>query len=271
MLKQWLITLVLIPLLTACVTSKTFDAKEAELLATKDELKASQVLAKSNLDAAYATRDELKACQAQAQTDMARAMEVRVKTERELGETRRDLELCNKITDGARKYTEVLKAREENLREKLKTEVASKEVEISRLQDKLSVRVLDRILFKSGRADILPEGTKVLDKLIAVLATTDDMVRVEGHTDSEPIGAQLKQKYFSNWELSSARASSVVRYFETGYQIQPTRMEAVGFSKYHPVALGDSAEDMKRNRRVEIVLTAPRTVEPITDTEQGAQ
>lgn len=268
MCKRWLIALLLVPVLAGCVTSKTFKEKELELTAAQEELKASQVEARTNLGEAVAAREQIKACQIQAQADLGEAIEIRSRLQHDLFDARRDLDQCTKITEAARKYTETLKAREENLSEKLKTEMTAKEVEISRLRDQLSVRVLDRILFRSGRADILPEGKKVLDKLVSVLATTDDMVRVEGHTDIVPIGERLKQKYFSNWELSAARASSVVRYFEAGRQIEPTRMEAAGFSKFRPVAPGDSPEDLKRNRRVEIVLTAPRMPEAAVETVQ---
>jgi chemotaxis protein MotB len=120
------------------------------------------------------------------------------------------------------------------------------------------VRVLDKILFRSGSADILPTGQAVLDKLAGVLAATDDMIRVEGHTDFVPIGKQLRQKYYSNWELSAARATSVVRYFEHRHGIDPTRMEAVGFSMFRPVAGDETPEGRQRNRRVEIMLAAPR-------------
>lgn len=271
MSKRWLIAILLVPVLAGCVTSKTYKEKETELSATQEELKASQIQAKTSLDDAVAAREQIKACQMQAQADQGAAFESRSKLEAELVNARRDIEHCNKVTEVARQYTETLKAREDNLRVKLKTEVAAKEVEISRLRDQLSVRVLDRILFRSGRADILPEGQKVLDKLVAVLTTTDDMVRVEGHTDSVPIGERLKQKYYSNWELSAARASSVVRYFETGHKIDSTRMEAVGFSKFRPVAPGNSPEDLKRNRRVEIVLTAPRMPEAVVETVPPSQ
>lgn len=269
MLKRLLIAVALVSVLGGCVTSKTFEAKEAELAKTRDELQDTQKQAQANLDYATAKSDELKACQSQAraeqiqsQSDFAAATVAQTKIEAELGETRQKLEQCIKSTEVARKYTDTLKAREDSLREKMKTEVASKEVEISRLRDQLSVRVLDRILFQSGRADILPKGKKVLDKLVDVFTTTDDMIRVEGHTDSVPIGQKLKDKNNSNWELSSARASSVVRYFELGLKIEPTRMEAVGFSKFRPVSTGNTPEDLKRNRRVEIVLTAPRIPEP---------
>ncbi len=267
MLKRLLIAVLLVSVLAGCVTSKTFEAKEAELAKTRDELQDTQKQAQANLDFATAKSDELKACQSQARTeqiqsqsDFAAATIAQTKIEAELGETRQKLGQCIKSTEVARKYTETLKAREESLRDKMKTEIASKEAEISRLRDQLSVRVLDRILFRSGSADILPAGKKVLDKLVAVFTTTDDMIRVEAHTDSVP--QKLKGKYNSNWALSSARASSVVRYFELGLKIEPARMEAVGFSKFRPVTTGNTPEDLKRNRRVEIVLTAPRIPEP---------
>ena len=83
----------------------------------------------------------------------------------------------------------------------------------------------------------------------------DETIRIEGHADTVRIGPKLKKKYFSNWELSTGRASSVVRYFLDRHGIEPTRMEAVGFSKYRPVASNDTEEGRQRNRRVEIVLT----------------
>ncbi|MFA6902778.1 MAG: OmpA family protein [Gallionellaceae bacterium] len=259
---RWMIALLLVPALAGCVTSKTFEAKEAELAALRDELNASQAQARNNLDELGAMKEQLDSCRSKAEADAGAALEARTKVEHELADVRRDLALCSKYTEAARNYTETLKAREENLREKLKAEVSAREVEISRLRDQLTVRVLDRILFKSGSAEILPEGKKVLDKLVTVLASTDDMIRVEGHTDTVPIGERLRQKYYSNWELSAARASGVVRYFEAGNHIDPVRMEAVGFSKFHPVAPGETAEDLQRNRRVEIVLTSPRIPAP---------
>jgi len=269
--KRWLLAFLLAPALAGCVMTKTFEAKEAELALARDEIKTARAQAKEYLDAAAATRDQLKACQMQAEADLGAAMEARTKIEHELVMTRRDLEQCSKITEAARLYTETLKAREENLREKLKSELAARDVEISRLRDQLSVRVLDRILFRSGRADILPEGKKVLDKLVAVLTSTDDMIRVEGHTDIIPIGKRLKEKYYSNWELSAARASNVVRYFEAGHQIEPARLEAVGFSNFRPVSPGKRPQDLQRNRRVEIVLTAPRMAEAVVNTEQSGE
>jgi len=150
------------------------------------------------------------------------------------------------------------------LRFSLQDEIRNKQVEIETLKDKLTVRVLDRILFKTGSAQILPAGEAVLNKLGKVLATTQDYIRVEGHTDIVPISDQLKSKFFSNWELSAARAASVVRYLQYDQKIDPLRLEAVGFSQYRPVATGTTAEDLQRNRRVEIVLSAMPARGPTT-------
>jgi chemotaxis protein MotB len=155
-----------------------------------------------------------------------------------------------------------LKTRETELRASLQKELASRDVEISRLKDQLSVQVLDRILFRSGSAKILPEGEKVLQKLAPTIAKADDLIRVEGHTDNVRIGESLQEIYVSNWELSTARAASVVRYFQHRAKIDPKRLEAVGFGEYKPLAPNDTAASRQRNRRVAIVLTARAPAEP---------
>jgi chemotaxis protein MotB len=151
---------------------------------------------------------------------------------------------------------EQLKAREDELRSTLKKEVESRDVEINRLKGQLSVRVLDRILFHSGSAKILPAGEKVLAKLALALAKGGENVHVEGHTDNVPIHKKLKSKYATNWELSTARASSVARFLQYKGKIDPKRIEAVGVGEYRPVAPNNSWANRQRNRRVEIILTA---------------
>ena len=222
--------------LGGCVTSGTYDQKVAELSACQDERLAMQAKAKTELDATIAAQLELEAG---------------------LQSIKTEYEGCRKATEEARKYSEKLKLREAELRDRLQKELADKDVEISQLKGQLTVSVLDKILFKSGSADILPAGQAVLEKVARVLVQTDDMIRVEGHTDNVPIIGRLKEKYYSNWELSAARAASVVRYFQLGeHKIEPLRLEAVGFAEYRPVAPNDSDANKQRNRRVEIVLTA---------------
>ncbi len=233
--------------LGGCVTSGTYDQKVAELSACQDERLAMQAKAKTELDATIAAQLEL---------------------ESGLQGMKGEFEACKKATEEARQYGEKLKQREADLRNRLQKELTDKDVEISSLRGQLSVSVLDKILFKSGRADILPAGLVVLEKVTKVLEQTDDMIRVEGHTDNVPISERLKEKYFSNWELSAARAASVVRYFQLGeHKIEPQRLEAVGFAEYRPLAPNDSDTNKQRNRRVEIVLTA---VKPPVETSPAS-
>lgn len=156
------------------------------------------------------------------------------------------------------------KAREEKVRElsstyerlveQMKGEIAKGEITISELKGKLTVNMVDAILFDSGKAEIKPEGLVVLGKVIEILRTVDDKaIRIEGHTDAVPISGTLAQRYPTNWELSAARAINVARYLQK-QAIDPTLLSAAGFGEFKPVADNDSVEGRAKNRRIEIVL-----------------
>ena len=109
----------------------------------------------------------------------------------------------------------------------------------------------DFLLFDFGRAEINPVGLAFLEKLAALIQKVPYPVRVEGHTDNVPIHTA---RFPSNWELSTARAVSVVKYFAESGKINPQRLSAVGYGETRPVAPNDTATNRSRNRRVEIVL-----------------
>lgn len=203
-------------------------------------------------------KSTLEACREQAQKDIQAWQDKYANLESKLNKTIEDQNTCRKEVEQTQAYAKEVEQRANDLRQVLQKEIMDKNVEIENLKGKLSVRVLDRILFKSGSAQILNEGKLVLNKLAVALQDNQDYIRVEGHTDIVPIGKQLKAKYFSNWELSAGRAASVVRYFEYAHSISPLRLEPVGFSKYRPVTEGQTPEDLQRNRRVEIILTQLR-------------
>ena len=115
--------------------------------------------------------------------------------------------------------------------------------------------MIDRVLFDSGRADIKPAGLKVLKQVSDVLnKITDKQIRIEGHTDNVPISTKLQDKFKTNWELSTARATTVVRYLIDHGGVQAQALSAVGYADTHPVASNDSEEGRSSNRRIEIVL-----------------
>ena len=113
------------------------------------------------------------------------------------------------------------------------------------------LRFEDAILFDFGRADINPAGFSFLDRISGVIHQIQGPVRIEGHTDDVPINTK---RFPSNWELSTARAVNVVKYFVESCNIKPQRLSAVGYGQSKPLFSNDSAEHRAKNRRVEIVL-----------------
>lgn len=132
---------------------------------------------------------------------------------------------------------------------------ASREgVQVGVNREGVVISLSGNVLFDSGRADLKPEGLDIVDVLAARLVGMPNEIRIEGHTDDVPITTAL---YPTNWELSSARATTVARYLsERG--VPPGRLIAAGFGEFRPVAPNDTRDGRARNRRVDIViLTSP--------------
>lgn len=130
--------------------------------------------------------------------------------------------------------------------------IAQNLIVVRRKSTFLEIEIKTDILFASGVAQISPLARPVLLKLGQILQPFDNPLRVEGHTDNLPIATAA---YPSNWELSSARAASVVHVLLDA-QLTPGRLSVGGFGEYHPVAANDSAEGRNANRRVVLVVLA---------------
>ena len=136
----------------------------------------------------------------------------------------------------------------EELRQNLKKE---NDIMVAYSSKGLVMRLSDRALFDVGVADISPQAIPLLKKVGDIIAGNSFEVRIEGHTDDLPI----KTVFFpSNWELSTARAVKVLRYFIETVGISSKRLSAVGYSKFQPLVPNDSYEHRARNRRVEIIF-----------------
>ncbi|MDA8138531.1 MAG: OmpA family protein [Desulfobacteraceae bacterium] len=115
----------------------------------------------------------------------------------------------------------------------------------------LHLTLNDELLFSSGSAKLTPQGFSMLDKIAAVIKPLNRAIRVEGHTDDRPIATE---RYPSNWELSTARAISVVNYFISRGGIAPYTLSAVGYGSVKPRMPNDTDQHRAMNRRVEIIL-----------------
>jgi chemotaxis protein MotB len=143
----------------------------------------------------------------------------------------------------------------QNLTKKLEKEIQEGQVQITEMKNRLTMTMVDKIIFPSGSADISKEGKKVLDKVISILRDVKDKrIEVDGHTDNVPIVSSLKKRFPTNWELSTARATEVVRYLQEEGGIDPQLLSATGFASYLPVASNDTEAGRQKNRRIEIVL-----------------
>ena len=129
-----------------------------------------------------------------------------------------------------------------------------------KLQDDIKVKMTDRgltirftgkVLFDLGEAAIKENAYSILDKISGIISDVPNQIMVEGHTDNLPIS---NSKFPSNWELSTARATNVVKYFIEKNDITPAKLSAAGYSKYKPVKPNNSPENRALNRRVDVIL-----------------
>ncbi len=145
----------------------------------------------------------------------------------------------------------------------LEEEIKRGELTISNLEGQLSVNLLNKILFDSGKTVIKKEGRKVLQTLGDVLNKfPDKALQIAGHTDNVQISERLKKRYPSNWELSTARATSVVHFLQDKVGLPGERLIAAGYSEYQPVADNEKAEGRAQNRRIQILLVPLKIVKP---------
>lgn len=158
----------------------------------------------------------------------------------------------DKIEELSRQLDELGRARS-LLEERLDQEIKDKQVSLQMMKKGLVINVVGDVLFDSGKAVVRQEAYPILDKVAAVLNENVPQfnIGVEGHTDNVPIKFS---SWKSNWELSTARALSVLHYLVDERGITPQRISAAGFGEYRPVALNDTREGRKLNRRVEIVV-----------------
>ncbi len=174
-----------------------------------------------------------------------------------LSEKSRSLAECLDLAQHQKQTVSELEQQAKELEEKLQKEIAEGNLRIKRFKDRIVINIDDKILFPSGSAQLRREVKKTLDTVADMLVRNkSSRVLIEGHTDNVPIRTP---RFPDNWELSSARALSVLRHLLETKQLEPARFGAAGYGEYRPVAPNDTAANRQLNRRVDIVLQLSET------------
>jgi chemotaxis protein MotB len=139
----------------------------------------------------------------------------------------------------------------QELEHALAREISRNEVALRTVPDGLVISLREIGFFESGSADIKSSSQPAFNRIVSLLSQRKSRIRIEGHTDDVPIH---NSRFNSNWELSTTRATVLVRLLMLKYQIAPERLSAAGYAAYHPVALNDTAEGRAQNRRVDVVV-----------------
>jgi len=202
-------------------------------------------------------RTELKKAQTEAE---------KVQTEAELhtvevSSLKEALAEARATIEGLQKEKAETAQAQKSLEEEMRAALQSKEITISELQGKLTVNILDRIMFDSGEAVLKPGGEKVLEQIAGVLSQYPDrQIHVIGHTDDVPIRPAARSRFATNWELSTARATAAVRFLCEKAGVDARRLGAVGYGEFRPVADNSSAEGRAKNRRIALVVLSEHLV-----------
>jgi len=225
---------------TGCVSQGAFDEMELAKNKEIDSLRSQRGVLDSqvqNLQSQKAELEQQRGALETQQADLRRQIQA-------LEQQKAQLESASKQTQN--QYDSLVK----NLTE----EVKKGQLQVRQYRDMLTVDVAEQLLFDSGRADLKESGKAVLKKVGEALKGYEDkVIRIVGHTDNIPITKSLQKRFPSNWELSVARATTVVRYLqEVG--VPPERMIASGRAEYQPIGENDSVEGRRKNRRTEITL-----------------
>ena len=160
------------------------------------------------------------------------------------------------VIDRQQEEIAALRIENEDLRNRLNGEGSTRPTGVvTEVGETITVLLTD-LYFESGSATLTPTGVARLAQVADVIRASypHRILRIEGHTDSNPIGPALKATYPSNWELSAARAAAVVRHFQWTHKMEPSRFEVVGFGEHAPVTSNSTEAGRKENRRVRIAV-----------------
>ncbi len=257
-MKQLLLITMLAAAFTSCVSKKVLRQSQLETQTLRNDsarLASSVTDLQANIDAMKLNiaglNDKITSLSKQnSQLDQQTATQ-----QNQLNQTKLTLEQQQERLRQLENLLQQQKEKSDELKNKMTQALMGyneKDLSIVQKNGKLYVSLSENLLFPSGSATVNKKGTEALAKLAAVLnLNTDVAVNILGHTDSIPI----RGTYKDNWDLSTARANSIVRILVNNYTVDPTRIISSGHSSYEPVDVNFTAQGRASNRRTEIILS----------------
>jgi chemotaxis protein MotB len=253
-----LLPLIGLILLSSCVSMKKYKASQEQLTSVQldsamlagkvTNLQGTVSQLKQQIDDLDKKLADMSSRAGQLSTDAANKQSQLSQSQQELANQQKKLEQLQALMDQQKKAIN-------EIRKKMADALVgfnSNELTVAIKNGKVYVSLQENLLFPSGSAVVNPKGKDALGKLAEVLNTNPDItVDIEGHTDSIPI----RGRYQDNWDLSTARAGSIVRILTNDYKVDPVRVIASGHSQFDPVQPNGTSEGRALNRRTEIILS----------------
>ncbi len=244
-----------------CVTQETYDKLQGEKNQEVGALQSQRTALEQQLRDLQAQRSALEGERNSLQQQKTSLEQQKTSLEQDKAALERDqaqLRAQNEALEGQRSQllsaSKQSQAQYDALVADLNQEVQKGQLQVRRYKDMLTVDVAEQLFFDSGRAALKETGKEVLKKVADAMKSYEDKaIRIVGHTDNVPITKGLQKVFPSNWELSAARATTVVRFLQDS-GIAPERLIATGRAEYAPVAPNDTLEGRQKNRRIEITL-----------------
>ena len=276
--KTLIITVFSLLLLSACVSSSKHEAALAEMDTVRQSLGSAQEEINRNQLQIKKTQQELESAKMQnalAQEEINRNQQQIEKTQQELESAKLQLvsaveelmileekkqDLHEELSESQAQMTTLRNIENETKRRnqiyekfvnRLKTMIDGGQLTVNIEQGRIVINLPNNVLFKSGSANLNPEGEVALTQIASVLGQfTDRRFQIEGHTDNKPIKSA---RFPSNWELSTSRALTVV-HLMTDLDVVPENISAAGFGEFRPRADNETEEGRRLNRRIEIIM-----------------
>jgi chemotaxis protein MotB len=255
---QSFLTILISLSLGACATGMRFIEAEKRLTEAEKQLELERSRQRETDKEKMALRKELE--DLQEEFDASKRINEQLsmslaKLSEQAQELKVELHKQKSVVNLQEQVIQLLDDTRKSIESSLKDQIVAQNITIEDTDDKLKVILVDKILFDSGSCEVNEEGKRLL-LILSETLNRDSMrqIVVEGHTDNVPLGGQLRERFPSNWELSAARAASVIRLLQSDGGVEPNKLSLKGYGSYRPIAPNNTEEGRMQNRRIEIIL-----------------